>query len=166
MRDEFRNIPLRRVSATLAGGRIPVPNAQVKFRDVASDVTGIGENSCERRRDCGNLRRRRFRTVRLGQGTHRARPRDSIGRRRRCGGFERRIGASPSAYAMACGKARSPRANRHPGFASKLDDADLPARRGCGREGDASASWRSGYAADCKSVYTGSIPVLASMRGN
>ena len=24
------------------------------------------------------------------------------------------------------------------------------------------ASWRSGYAADCKSVYTGSIPVLAS----
>ena len=25
-----------------------------------------------------------------------------------------------------------------------------------------SASWRSGYAADCKSVYTGSIPVLAS----
>ena len=26
----------------------------------------------------------------------------------------------------------------------------------------ASASWRSGYAADCKSVYTGSIPVLAS----
>lgn len=25
-----------------------------------------------------------------------------------------------------------------------------------------SASWRSGDAADCKSVYTGSIPVLAS----
>ena len=25
------------------------------------------------------------------------------------------------------------------------------------------ASWRSGYAADCKSVYTGSIPVLASI---
>jgi hypothetical protein len=24
------------------------------------------------------------------------------------------------------------------------------------------ASWRSGDAADCKSVYTGSIPVLAS----
>ena len=29
-------------------------------------------------------------------------------------------------------------------------------------ETKASASWRSGYAADCKSVYTGSIPVLAS----
>ena len=26
------------------------------------------------------------------------------------------------------------------------------------------ASWRSGYAADCKSVYTGSIPVLASKK--
>ncbi len=25
------------------------------------------------------------------------------------------------------------------------------------------ASWRSGDAADCKSVYTGSIPVLASI---
>ena len=24
------------------------------------------------------------------------------------------------------------------------------------------ATWRSGYAADCKSVYTGSIPVVAS----
>ena len=30
------------------------------------------------------------------------------------------------------------------------------------KETRASASWRSGYAADCKSVYTGSIPVLAS----
>ena len=29
-----------------------------------------------------------------------------------------------------------------------------------------SASWRSGYAADCKSVYTGSIPVLASNKIN
>ena len=28
------------------------------------------------------------------------------------------------------------------------------------------ASWRSGYAADCKSVYTGSIPVLASNKIN
>lgn len=27
----------------------------------------------------------------------------------------------------------------------------------------AEASWRNGYAADCKSVYTGSIPVLASI---
>ena len=26
----------------------------------------------------------------------------------------------------------------------------------------ARATWRSGYAADCKSVYTGSIPVVAS----
>ena len=26
------------------------------------------------------------------------------------------------------------------------------------------ASWRNGYAADCKSVYTGSIPVLASIQ--
>ncbi len=31
------------------------------------------------------------------------------------------------------------------------------------KETKASASWRSGYAADCKSVYTGSIPVLASI---
>ena len=30
------------------------------------------------------------------------------------------------------------------------------------RRSDPVASWRSGYAADCKSVYTGSIPVLAS----
>ncbi len=28
------------------------------------------------------------------------------------------------------------------------------------------ASWRSGDAADCKSVYTGSIPVLASNKFN
>ena len=28
----------------------------------------------------------------------------------------------------------------------------------------AEASWRNGYAADCKSVYTGSIPVLASIQ--
>ena len=28
------------------------------------------------------------------------------------------------------------------------------------------ASWRSGDAADCKSVYTGSIPVLASNKIN
>jgi hypothetical protein len=26
------------------------------------------------------------------------------------------------------------------------------------------ATWRSGYAAACKAVYTGSIPVVASMR--
>ena len=31
------------------------------------------------------------------------------------------------------------------------------------KQTSASASWRSGYAADCKSVYTGSIPVLASI---
>ena len=30
----------------------------------------------------------------------------------------------------------------------------------CGRE----ATWRSGYAADCKSVYSGSIPDVASIK--
>jgi hypothetical protein len=35
---------------------------------------------------------------------------------------------------------------------------DMPKRSGF----NAKATWRSGYAADCKSVYAGSIPAVAS----
>jgi hypothetical protein len=41
-----------------------------------------------------------------------------------------------------------------------------PAIQGAGpiRSENFLATWRSGYAAACKAVYTGSIPVVASMR--
>ena len=38
-----------------------------------------------------------------------------------------------------------------------------PKRYDIARPTTSAASWRSGDAADCKSVYTGSIPVLASI---
>ena len=43
-----------------------------------------------------------------------------------------------------------------------LSDIRLRLVSGIAKDIKALASWRSGYAADCKSVYTGSIPVLAS----
>ena len=44
-------------------------------------------------------------------------------------------------------------------------DAHARYRRSCSiRLGSILATWRSGYAAACKAVYTGSIPVVASKK--
>ena len=77
-------------------------------------------------------------------------PADRRGTRRAGGG---RDGSDGARAGMARGRAQGPRRR----FRRALTCSRRPPTRW-----PRMATWRSGYAADCKSVYTGSIPVVAS----